>query len=40
MKKYNTELAQTTKALNNLDIKEISKTSHFCDRKRLVKPFE
>ncbi len=40
MNKYNTELAQITKVLNNLDINEIGKTSHFCVRKRLIKPFE
>ena len=40
MNKYNTELAQITKVLNNLDINEIGKTSHFCARKRLIKPFE
>ena len=40
MNKYNTELAQITKVLNNLDINEIGKSSHFCARKRIIKPFE
>ena len=40
MNKHNTELNKLTKVLNDFNINEIGKTSRFCNRKRIVKPFE
>lgn len=40
MNKYNTELNKITKVLNDFNINEIGKTSRFCSRKRIIKPFE
>jgi hypothetical protein len=40
MNKHNTELNRITKVLNDLNINEIGKTSRFCSRKRIIKPFE
>jgi hypothetical protein len=37
---HNTELEHITKVLDDFNINEIGKTSRFCTRKRLVKPFE
>ena len=40
MNKHNTELNKITKVLNDFNINEIGKTSRFCSRKRIIKPFE
>jgi len=40
MQKQNTELRQLTEVLNAFKINEIGKTSKFCERERLIKPFE
>ena len=40
MNKHNTELKKITKVLNDFNINEIGKTSRFCSRKRIIKPFE
>lgn len=40
MNKHNTELNQITKVLNDFNINEMGKISHFCSRKRIIKPFE
>ncbi len=40
MNKDNTELLQITKVLNELKINEIGKNVNFCNRKRIIKPFE
>jgi hypothetical protein len=40
MNKDNTELQRITKVLNELKINEIGKRVNFCNRKRIIKPFE
>jgi hypothetical protein len=40
MNKHNTELNKITKVLNDFTINEIGKTTRFCSRKRIIKPFE
>ncbi|GAC25238.1 MULTISPECIES: IS4 family transposase [Paraglaciecola] len=40
MHKNNTELAKITKVLNEFKINDIGKSSGFCCRQRVVKPFE
>ncbi|PAJ75776.1 IS4 family transposase [Pseudoalteromonas sp. NBT06-2] len=40
MNKHNTESNKITKVLNDFNINEIGKTSRFCSRKRIIKPFE
>ena len=40
MNKHNTELNNITKVLNDFNINEIGKTTRFCSRKRVIKPFE
>lgn len=40
MNKDNTELQRITKVLNELKINEIGKSVNFCNRKRIIKPFE
>jgi hypothetical protein len=40
MNKHNTELNKITKVLNDFNINEIGKTTRFCSRKRIIKPFE
>ena len=40
MQKQNTELRQLTEVLSEFKINEIGKTSKFCARERLIKPFQ
>jgi hypothetical protein len=40
MNKDNTELQQITKVLSEFKINEIGKRVNFCNRKRIIKPFE
>ena len=40
MNKDNTELQRITKALGELKINKIGKSSHFCSSKRIIKQFE